>query len=84
MVGAQKHNVPSGDPRVRVFVDSHCDWRVEGLGPEVTSQRFGSREEAQRLALERLGAVPDAGDIVVRDAYHRVVAIIAAGSRTHS
>jgi hypothetical protein len=62
---------------VRVRVDERGWWRVDGLDPDDTTHCFNTRDEAERFAIARRRPHgSDGGEIVVLDAYHRVVALI--------
>jgi hypothetical protein len=43
----------------------------------MAARRFATRGEAQRCALKHQPTHPDDGEVVVHDAYHRVVAVFA-------
>jgi len=66
--------------RVCVFVDL-SGWRIDGLGPDLASERFDSCDEAERRALQHRVSHPEDGELVVRDAYHRVLAVVARDAR---
>lgn len=59
---------------VRVCVDRRGQgWRVDGLGPDVARRRFATLVEAERCALERLDGEGRKDELVVQDAYRRVI-----------
>jgi hypothetical protein len=69
----------SGPKRVCVFLDPR-GWHVEGCGTEIAARRFATRGDAEHCALDHQAAHPDDGEVVVHDAYRRVVAVFPPGA----